>query len=39
VKYSSEMQARRRFRNELEQVFAGGGSWGAPITSGQVTYH
>jgi DNA-binding NarL/FixJ family response regulator len=39
VKYSSEMQARRRFRVELQQMCSGNGFLGAAVASRQVTYH
>jgi DNA-binding NarL/FixJ family response regulator len=39
VKYSSEMQARRRFRVEVEQVFTTDGLGVVPLTGEHVTYH
>ncbi|GLS17197.1 hypothetical protein GCM10007874_02120 [Labrys miyagiensis] len=39
VKYSSEMQARQRFRVELQQMYCGNGFLGASMAGGQVTYH
>jgi DNA-binding NarL/FixJ family response regulator len=39
VKYSSELQARRRFRVEIEQVFSGDGLFRAHAGSSHLTYH